>query len=335
LAAKIETSKDIPMRLLILGYSSIVDRRVMRAAAKVGAIEEVSLASKSRAKPDDWPKAGLFFNDYETALSDSDSDLVYLSLPNALHEYWVMVALAAGKHVVVDKPAMMTLAGSERAVSEARRLRRLVAEATVFGYHPQFETLAAFLTEIAPVTQAAAQFIIPPLPIGNFRNHAEFGGGCLLDMGPYAAATMRILGGGGVSDLTALAGGWHPETGVDMGFSVLARLGNGAAFSGHFSFEGEYQNRLLVVGHLGSVLIDRVFTPPADHQMEWDRRLRNADDVVTFEPADTFARFLEAVVSAIAAGDHESFHRDLLADARCRETIATALASRNPALQSV
>jgi dTDP-3,4-didehydro-2,6-dideoxy-alpha-D-glucose 3-reductase len=315
------------MRLLILGYSSIVERRVMPAAAKVGAIEEISIASKSRPSPERWPKQGLFFDDYMAALRGSDCDLVYLSLPNALHEHWVMAALAAGKHVVVDKPAMMTLAGSERAVEEARRVNRLVAEATVFGYHPQFETLAAFIAEIGPPTQAAAQFIIPPLPIGNFRNHAELGGGCLLDMGPYAAATMRILGGGGMSDVTALAGGRHPETGVDMGFSVLARLGNGGVVSGHFSFEGEYQNRLLVVGRSGSVLIERVFTPPADHPMEWRRRVRNVDDVVTLEPADTFARFLEAVTSAIAGGNHESFHRDLLSDARCREMIAEALVS--------
>jgi dTDP-3,4-didehydro-2,6-dideoxy-alpha-D-glucose 3-reductase len=318
------------MRLLILGYSSIVERRVLPAAAKVGRIATVSIASKSRPEPDDWPKQGLFFGDYEAALRGSDCDLVYLSLPNAMHEHWVMAALAAGKHVVVDKPAMMTLAASERAVEEARRAGRLLAEATVFGYHPQFARLAEFIAETGPVTQAAAQFIIPPLPIGNFRNHAELGGGCLLDMGPYAAATIRILGGDDVSDIMALDGGVHPETGVDMGFSVLARLGNGGAFSGHFSFEGEYQNRLLVVGRSGSALMERVFTPPADHPVEWRRRVRNVEDVVTFEPADTFANFLEAVTSAIAGGDHERFHRDLLSDARCRDMIATALAPNKP-----
>src|SRR6185312_13863356 len=253
------------MRLLILGYSSIVERRVIPAAAKVEAVAEISIASKSRPQPGGWPKQGRFFNDYAAALRDGDSDLVYLSLPNAMHEHWVMAALAAGKHVVVDKPAMMTLAASERAVDVARRANRIVAEATVFGYHPQFEALAAFVAENGPLTQAATQFVIPPLPIENFRNHGEMGGGCLLDMGPYAAATMRILGGGAASEITALAGGRHPETGVDMGFSVLARLGNGGAFSGHFGFEGEYQNRLLVVGRSGSVLIERVFTPPADH----------------------------------------------------------------------
>ena len=323
------------MRLLILGYSSIVERRVLPAAAKVGRIEAISIASKSRPKPQSWPKHGRFFDDYEAALHGSDCDLVYLSLPNAMHERWAMAALAAGRHVVVDKPAMMTLTASERVVEAARRAGRLIAEATVFGYHPQFAALADFVAETGPLIQSAAQFVFPPLPLNNFRNHAELGGGCLLDLGPYAAATMRILGGDGVSDVTALAGGRHPETGVDMGFSVLARLGNGSTFSGLFSFEGEYQNRLLVVGRSGSVLIERVFTPPADHAVEWRRRVHNADGVVTFKPTDTFANFLEAVTSAIASGDHEGFHRDLLSDARCRDMIAAALASDNPAHRSV
>ena len=65
-------------------------------------------------------------------LRDSDADIVYLSLPNAMHEQWVMAALAAGKHVIVDKPAMMTLEASLRAVEEARRAGVSLAEATVF-----------------------------------------------------------------------------------------------------------------------------------------------------------------------------------------------------------
>jgi dTDP-3,4-didehydro-2,6-dideoxy-alpha-D-glucose 3-reductase len=321
------------MRLLILGYSSIAERRVIPAAAKVTAIDEISIASKGRPQPDGWPKAGRFFSNYETALRESDSDIVYLSLPNAMHEHWIMMALAAGKHVIVDKPAMITQEGSERAVKEARRINRVLAEATVFGYHPQFEVLADFLAENGPLTCVDAQFIIPPLPIANFRNHPELGGGCLLDMGPYAAGVMRILGGGSPPHVAALAGGRHPETGIDMGFSVQARLANGGVFSGHFSFEGEYQNRLLIVARSGSVIIERVFSPPADHQMEWRRRVRNVESVVTFEVADTFARFLESVARAIASGDHERLHCDLLSDAECRARIAEALVNQEPARQ--
>lgn len=314
------------MRLLILGYSSIAERRVIAAAAKIEAIHEISIASKSRPEPNQgWPKRRRFFSDYDTALRESNSDIVYLSLPNAMHEHWVLAALAAGKHVIVDKPAMTTKEGCQRAVTEARRSRRVLAEATVFGYHPHFESLKGFLAENGPLTHVDAQFIIPPMPIANFRNHAELGGGCLLDMGPYAAALMRMFGGGSPSHITALAGTRHPMTGVDMGFSVQALLANGGIFSGHFSFEGEYQNRLLVVARSGSIMIERVFSPPADYRIEWRQRVRNVESLVTFEPDDIFVRFLEAVMRAISGGDHEVLHRDLLADAECRARIADAI----------
>ena len=61
-------------------------------------------------------RRGRFFRDYDTALRESDADIVYLSLPNAMHEHWVMAALAAGKHVIVDKPAMITPEACERGV---------------------------------------------------------------------------------------------------------------------------------------------------------------------------------------------------------------------------
>jgi dTDP-3,4-didehydro-2,6-dideoxy-alpha-D-glucose 3-reductase len=314
------------MRLLILGYSSIAQRRVIPAAAGVGAVGEISIASRSRPEPNEgWPKRGHFFTDYDAALRESRADVVYVSLPNAMHERWVMAALAAGKHVLVDKPAMTSLEACQRGAGEARRAGRLLAEATVFAYHPHVEVLQGFIAENGPLTLVDAQFVIPPLPTANFRNHAEFGGGCLLDMSPYAAALIRIFGDGAPSHITALAGTQHPETGVDMGFSVQARLANGGMFSGHFSFEGEYQNRLLIVARSGSVMTERVFSPPADHRIEWRRRVRNVESPVTFEPADVFARFLEAATRAISAGDHEPLYRDLLADAECRARIADAL----------
>jgi predicted dehydrogenase len=314
------------MRLLILGYSSIAQRRVIPAAAGTEAIGEISIASKSRAEPPEgWPKRGRFFTDYDTALRESQADIVYLSLPNAMHEHWVLAGLAAGKHVLVDKPAMITPQASERGVGEARRRGLLLAEATVFGYHPHFEALRDFVREYGPLACVDAQFIIPPLPIENFRNHRELGGGCLLDMGPYAAAVMRLLGDGPPSQIAALPGRRHPETGVDMGFAVQARLANGGVFSGHFSFEGEYQNRLLIVARSGSVRIERVFSPPPDHRLEWRRRVRNIESVVTFDAADTFARFLATATDAIAGGDHEALHRDLLANAECRAGIADVL----------
>jgi dTDP-3,4-didehydro-2,6-dideoxy-alpha-D-glucose 3-reductase len=246
----------------------------------------------------------------------------------------VLAALAAGKHILVDKPAMITREGCGGSLGESRRAGRLHAEATLFGYHRHFDALKGLVAENVPLTHVDAQFITPPLPIANFRNHSGLGGGCLLDMGRYAAALMRILGAGPPSRITALAGTRHPETGVDMGFSVCRRGWRMAAsFPGHFSFECEYQNCLLIVVRSGSAIMERVFSPPADHRIEWRQRFRHAESVVTLEAADTFARFLDVAARTIAAGGHEPLRRDLPADAECRARIAEALANHEPAHQ--
>jgi hypothetical protein len=78
------------------------------------------------------------------------------------------------------------------------------------------------------------------------------------------------------------------------------------------------------------VVIERVFSPPSDYRIEWRQRVRNAETSVTFEAADIFANFLDAATRAISDGDHERFHRDLLADAECRTGIGRALVNQNP-----
>src|ERR1700712_5987019 len=98
------------MNVLLLGYSSIAQRRVVPALAAIGAVAGIDIASVSKTPAAGWPKAGTHYRDYDEALARSGADLVYISLPNSMHDAWIAACLAAGKHVVVDKPATLTLA---------------------------------------------------------------------------------------------------------------------------------------------------------------------------------------------------------------------------------
>jgi predicted dehydrogenase len=276
---------------LILGYSSIARRRVIPALGGLDGVDCIDVASLSKKEPADWPKSGKLFSSYETALADSQAELVYVSLPNALHERWIEAALASGRHVVVDKPAALSLAAAERLLALAAAKNLLLAEATVFNSHPQFAALAQDASTFGPLTHIVAQFMIPPLPAGNFRTRGDMGGGCLADMGPYAAAVARLFGDE-LETLCCLPAPRYADTDIDMGFSLAARFRNGLRYVGHFSFETEYQ-----------------------------MRVQNVATQRIFDPCDTFQLFFRKVLAALAAKGHAPLRNDMLSDAVFRHAL--------------
>lgn len=292
-------------------------------------IERVDLASRSRTRPVDWPKEGRFFSDYREAVAESDADLVYISVPNSLHDELIRAALAAGRHVVVDKPATLTLEMARDCVDEASRKSLLLAEATVFSYHPQFDEMRSFIAEYGPLTHIESALIIPPMPLDNFRNHSHLGGGCLNDMGPYAAAVARMFGVGHLQKLAVVSAPATSDMDVDLGFSLLASFSSGLRYSGHFSFESEYQNRLRLVGKSGSLDVDRIFSTPANYQPVWQVRERNEPSQRHLPAADTFGNFMQAVLAAIAEGNYKRFADDLIADALFRSRLAAVLEGKS------
>jgi len=307
------------MRVLLIGLSSIGTRRVIPALAAIDEVTAIDIASVSKASPEAWPKRGERFDDYARALSVSQAELVYISLPNAHHERWVLEALGSHRHVIVDKPAVTSLGGARRCVELAKARSLLLAEATVFAFHPQVQALRALLPEIGPLTHLDALFIIPPMPLDNFRNSTAMGGGCLLDMGPYAAAIARLFGDE-PETLCALPAP-ASDGPVDVGFSVATRFRSGLRYTGHFSFESEYQNRLTAIGRHGSVVVDRLFSPPAESPLTWHVRCRNEASEIVQPAADMFRVFLETALHAIREGNLDEFSLTLLKDAAFRARV--------------
>ena len=235
-----------------------------------------------------------------------------------------MAALGTGRHVVVDKPAAMTLKETQACADEAARRDLILAEATVFGHHSQFAAMRTFADSIA-LTHIEATFIIPPMPIENFRNYRRFGGGCLADMGPYAAGVARLFGRGEARSLSAIEAPPASDRDIDMGFSLLAELRDGIRYSGHFSFESEYRNRLTLIGRRGALAVERCFSLPADVAPEWHVLRSNVANTESQPEDDSFARFLAAVLAAINAGNGTALLNDMMQDARFRARLYDAL----------
>ena len=318
------------MHALIIGLSSIAQRRVLPALGALPEISGIDIASRSKDAPAFWPKQGEFFRDYAQAIQQTRAKILYISLPNSDHVAWIQAGLAAGKHVIVDKPATLTLETARQCCEDAHKRGLLLAEATVFSYHAEFAPLRAFFDAHGPLTHVSAQFIIPPLPRENFRNYRKSGGGCLTVMGPYAAAVGRLFGEGLPQHLHAVAAPADPALDIDIGFSLVARYANGMQYTGQFSFESEYQNRLSLVGKAGSVTVERVFSPPPDQGLVWQVRKKNSASEDRRGASDGFEMFLRAALAAISDGRHDEFASDLLTDVTFRDRISASLLHQDP-----
>ena len=308
------------MHLLFLGYSSIVRRRVLPAARAVSAIRRISVASRSQGQDgaegrvEGGSEVDRWFSGYEDALATAAADLVYVSGANAEHAEWVMHALHHGCHVIVDKPAFLDLETAEAAVRLAREQDRGLAEATVFLCHPQAAALRALVDPAeSSVTRATATFSFPPLPPGDFRYRADCGGGSLYDLGPYAAATNRLLFGAPPDSVhcTVLS----RDGGVDTSFSALLIHARGGSLAGHFGFVTAYQNRLSMVTRSRTIDADRLFTTPPDLACTLRVREGHDDRTVPVAAGNAFALFLEAFVDAMERRHFGAFERALLDDA--------------------
>ena len=104
-------------KILIIGYSSLVKRRIISSLIRNNIPYDV--ASRSRKQKDF--NAENWYHGYSKALNNSDAKIVYISLPNSLHFIWSMRALNKGFHTLVDKPATINLKQLYRLIKIAKK----------------------------------------------------------------------------------------------------------------------------------------------------------------------------------------------------------------------
>ena len=177
---------------------------------------------------------------YEALLAKNDVDAVYIPLVNSLHREWVMRALAAGKHVLCEKPLAMNATEAEEMAAAASASDKLLMEAFMYRFNPD---IRAFVESLTDPIHVQASFGFRLNDDANYRMHAELGGGALLDVGCYAVNIARWILGEPVEVLARA----RLEHGVDMTASALLTFASGASASIWASFESPEEQDLTVV----------------------------------------------------------------------------------------
>lgn len=210
------------LRIGVLGAARIAGAAIVEPARATGD-RIVAVAARDPARASEFAvEHGVerVLDSYAELIADPEVEVVYNPLANALHGPWNLAAVAAGKHVLGEKPFASNAA-------EAREVRdaAVVAGVTVlegfhYRHHPVMGRLLALLDsgELGALRHVEAHFAMPAPPDSDPRWSFELAGGALMDLGCYTLHAARTLEpwGGGAPRVVAAHGGERAERrGVD------------------------------------------------------------------------------------------------------------------------
>ena len=169
------------------------------------------------------------YDSYQAVVEDPSVDAVYICLANDAHLPWIEASIAAGKHVLCEKPMVLTAAQAEYAFALAEKAGVHLVEATWSRWHPRIRRIVELATSgaLGEIRNYLATFTFQGVTPGNYRLSAAHGGGALYDVGIYplhglvaclpgveeftVVEVSREMGGDGVDMTTQATLGWGTE----------------------------------------------------------------------------------------------------------------------------
>jgi predicted dehydrogenase len=170
-------------------------------APLIGAVDGLRLAAVASRDAErvhaEWPEAEVL-SDPQALVRRDDIDLIVIASPNASHFPIARAALAAGRHVVVDKPFTLTLAEARELCALSQARRRLLSVFHNRRWDGDFLTLRELqrrgtLGRIVHLESAFDRY--RPQVRARWREAAGPGGGLWFDLGPHLLdQSLQLLG---------------------------------------------------------------------------------------------------------------------------------------------
>jgi len=188
------------IRFGVLGAAAIAPSALLKPASYRDGVTVTAIAARDRAKATEFASkhhVPRVLASYAELIDDPDIDAVYIPLPNGLHGEWMLRAIAAGKHVLCEKPFTAN-ADEARIVADAAEASGLVVmEAFHWRYHRMASRLIEIVQdgEIGTLEHLEAQICFPLFDRHDIRYDLGLAGGALMDAGCYAVNMVRALSG--------------------------------------------------------------------------------------------------------------------------------------------
>ena len=295
-----------PLRIGVLGAARIAPSALIKPAKDNADVVVAAVAARDGSRARAFAaKHGIarVHESYEALIADPDLDAVYNPLPNGLHGKWTRAALAAGKHVLCEKPFTANAAEAREIADLAAKSDRVVMEAFHYRYHPLALRTEQIIAsgELGKLERVEAALCFPLPKFSDIRYNYSLAGGAMMDAGCYAVHMARTFGGSTPEVVSAQAKLRDPQ--VDRAMTAELRFAEGHTGRVRCSM---WSSRLLeitahVVGDRGEVRLFNPVTPQFFHRLS----IRSSDGkrVERFPRRPSYAYQLDAFAGAVLRGE--------------------------------
>ncbi|WP_242097885.1 Gfo/Idh/MocA family oxidoreductase [Sphingomonas sp. CROZ-RG-20F-R02-07] len=326
------------IRYAVVGAGDIAQRAMMPGIDATGNSELVAIVT------DDPEKAQVLgkrygvdktygYDAFDAMLASGDVDAIYIATPNFRHAEFAIPALAAGIHVLCEKPLEISVARAE-AIRDAQRAS---SAKLMVAYRLHFEpsTLDAIarirsgeLGDLVMFTSCFGQMLDP----ANHRARHGVEAGPIFDMAPYPINAIRYLFGEEPVAVVSAVGSRHAEAGFgdfDDTVAVTLRMPGDRLAQFTVSYFTNGIDSLIVAGTKGSIHMMPAygFNAPRERTLLIGEKQHRE----TFKPTDQFGGEMRYFSDCILNGtDPEPDAEEGLADLRVIEGIVRALETGEP-----
>lgn len=294
-----------PLRIGVLGAARIVPTALIEPALQLGRARVVAVAARDAARAVSYAEQHGIDHaavSYAALLERNDVDAVYNPLPASHHRRWTLAALAAGKHVLCEKPFAANAYDAELMVSAARERGLILMEGFHYRYHPLMGRVCRILQsgELGPVQRIEA-VLCSGIADTDIRYAPDLGGGVMMDLGCYALHWARTAAASEPEVVRARAELGPP--GIDVSMQAELRFPNGVEGSIRCSMKitAHFEASLTVTCRDGELFVFNPLAPHHAHMLRV-RRSDGSELVETVPGHSTYYHQLEAFVGAIESG---------------------------------
>ncbi|HEY3779448.1 MAG TPA: Gfo/Idh/MocA family oxidoreductase [Fimbriimonadaceae bacterium] len=291
------------MRIGILGAGRIAGS-FAESAPSMKRCEVVAIGSRELGKAQAFASAHAIpnaFGSYEELVASDLVDAVYIAGPNGMHKEWSLRSVAAGKHVLCEKPMALSVADAEEMFAAARANGVHLIEAFPFRFQPQTLAVLDFiragsLGEILAVTAGFGFTMNHP---NDVRLDASIGGGAVWDVGSYVVNLSNAVFDAAPGSIVSTV---RMKGQVDFITHAMLTYGEGRSSSVWCSFESQFYRGACIVGSGG--VIEYGYPNHTDNADESSFVVRAGDESIRHEARFGSGFALEAdALAALVAGE--------------------------------